>query len=283
MKKKCKKCGLIKNSTEFYNHKTTKDKLYPDCKKCNNEKKLKWQQENPEKVKLTSKRHYDKNPEKMRELNKKYRKENPDKVKEQNKKYYEENFKGNSDKIREKNKRGYENNKENIIKTNRKWAKANQERVKKNQKKYYEENIERIKERDRMYRLNNIERYRENFRKRAREHPEKIREANRKIRVKRMNCEGFHVCKEFDILKEKTGNICLCCKTKESELKNKYKDLDKKYWKLTEDHIIPLAKGGSDFIDNIQPLCMYCNSVKNANIISLEKLRKIIYENGKYL
>jgi hypothetical protein len=70
---------------------------------------------------------------------------------------------------------------------------------------------------------------------------------------------GSHTFGEWELLKKQYNNTCPCCGLSEPfNQRSKY---------LTEDHIIPLSKGGSDLIENIQPLCSKCNSIKNSKII----------------
>ena len=73
---------------------------------------------------------------------------------------------------------------------------------------------------------------------------------NQRNRTKRVN-GGSHTFAEWETLKAQYNWTCLACRKTESEIK------------LTEDHIIPVSKGGSDNIENIQPLCLKCNLSKH--------------------
>lgn len=85
------------------------------------------------------------------------------------------------------------------------------------------------------------------------QNPEKIREYARKRRARKVQAEGSFTIEEWLSLCEKHKNKCLCCGRDDLA--------------LTQDHVIPLVKGGTDDISNIQPLCSRCNSRKRTEII----------------
>ena len=84
--------------------------------------------------------------------------------------------------------------------------------------------------------------------------------------ARKHNAKGFFTLEEWRILKNKYKNTCLSCGKKEPKIR------------LTIDHMKPLIKGGSNYIRNIQPLCVSCNCKKNSKIINYRKL----YEKSSY-
>ena len=63
-----------------------------------------------------------------------------------------------------------------------------------------------------------------------------------------VSAPGFHTKEQWDAELRTANGVCPMCK--------------KVGVRLTKDHVIPLSMGGSDNIENIQPLCGPCNTRK---------------------
>jgi len=136
-------------------------------------------------------------------------------------------------------------NNDGLLAYRKKWKKEHPDKMKSYRKKWNEKNPEMAKICVENWQRNNPERYAANTR---------VSASRRRAFLR--NAEGTHTLDEWLALKNSYGNICLCCKISEEELHQLTK------MRLTEDHIIPLHDGGSNWITNIQPLCKSCN-VKN--------------------
>ena len=152
---------------------------------------------------------------------------------------------------------------------NRLWKARNRQRVKEYNLKYYLEHSEYYKQYRKKYYQNNKDKFRGYDKKRnktehrkacclqwKKEHKEVIRFINKRRKYIKKNAIGNHTLQEWNMLKEKYNFICVSCKKQEPEIK------------LTADHIVPLSKGGSNYISNIQPLCVSCNSSKHIQTIN---------------
>jgi len=78
-------------------------------------------------------------------------------------------------------------------------------------------------------------------------HPEVDVANQAKRRTRKTRAGGSYVAQQFLSLCKECHYRCLCCGKRR---------------KLTADHVVPVAKGGTSNIDNIQPLCRFCNSSK---------------------
>jgi hypothetical protein len=156
-------------------------------------------------------------------------------------------------------------------KTNQ-WRLDNPDRKKENDRRWQKEHPENCAKRNKKWKINNLERCLEitrisgrNWRK---NNPEKQHLAcnlwkknnktkssiyENKRRAIKLKNGGSYTEKEWIELCHNFGNKCLAC--------------GKSNVKLTQDHVIPLVLGGSNSINNIQPLCKSCNCKKHKKII----------------
>lgn len=135
-----------------------------------------------------------------------------------------------------------EEHKEQIAEYKKAWTKANAARTAASKREYYERNREEVIARSEEWAENNLEKVR------------RFKANNKRMRRAAKHASpGNFTAKEFEDLCGEYGNRCLCCGITGVELE--------------ADHVVPLTRGGSDDIENIQPLCGTCNRSKFVKIV----------------
>lgn len=198
--KYCPSCDKFFPPTKefFYGNKARWDKLTAYCKKCQDKRKKKFEQENPNYHRDYAKTH-----------------------------------------------RG-QYNQRTIA-----WRKAHKEQSREYEREWYHKNREHI--------LEHKKEYNKEYKKRP-DFKERRTVMDRNARARRRNVQGKHTVKEIkDQLKRQKGKCYWCGKKL-----NKDVDVDAPQ----VDHVIPLARGGTNDISNIVIACAACNQSKNDSLPS---------------
>lgn len=138
---------------------------------------------------------------------------------------------------------------------------ANSEKAREQLRRYRSANREKVREWDRNYRnspkrqkylasyvVENAEKISERRRQWLARNPDKSVSWVEARRVRLIGAAGSHTTAEWQELCAKYRHQCLACGASDV--------------RLTRDHIVPLSRGGDNYIDNIQPLCRSCNAKK---------------------
>ena len=133
----------------------------------------------------------------------------------------------------------------------RRWSKKNPDKRKIQSRRRYVNNTEKCRAMSERWRKNNPDKIRKHCKLWRDKHPEKKKKYKQEYRGKFTQAGEFNANlwnKKLELLNFR----CVYCGT------------DKR---ITCDHIIPLDKGGTNHIDNLQPLCVSCNSKKKNKLL----------------
>lgn len=128
------------------------------------------------------------------------------------------------------------------------WANWERERAK--NREYQIEHSEYISAKNRAYQQTHKERENERGRARRQANPWLHRIAKANKSATKVSAEGRFTVDEFKALCDAKGWVCSYCGKQLTEQT------------VSPDHIIPLTRGGSNYIANINPSCRFCNRTK---------------------
>jgi 5-methylcytosine-specific restriction endonuclease McrA len=123
-------------------------------------------------------------------------------------------------------------------------------------KKYRAKTVEQRKAYNAQYYKEHKEDYRRRLNGWRKDNPERAKIQIHNRRARKTQAGGSYTAEEWKALRKKHGFRCVCCGKRR---------------KLVPDHVIPIAKGGTSDIKNIQPLCQPCNSHKGTRTIDYRR------------
>ena len=186
---------------------------------------------NKERDALRHKLRYEANRTKVLERNRQYALEHPEVARRANEKYRL----ANKEKRREYDSSRYLANKARLLERCHEYKQNNKDKLK-------------------LYVLRNSERIAEQHRKYEEAHVEERRQSHQTSRLRRAKVEGSYTVGEWYERLLEYDNRCVYCGAAAE---------DTPEGRLTPDHLIPIVRGGTGYVDNLVPACLQCNLEKN--------------------
>ena len=263
--KTCITCKKEKELTEYPVRAESPDGFRNQCSACKKAVHAAWYQKNKKSQKVKRKAYREANHEAIKLAAHEAYWADPEKHRKIGKDYYWKN----RETIREKKARA-NLSEEALVRereTDNRYRAANKEKINAKRNLYYSDpkNRERLREQQRAARRANPEHYSEKNREWRKANPEKIKalenlKAMRRKAVETDNhtMEELHAYWKANGMDPKRCTYCDAWHTKWT----------RGGWKVSVgDHVVPLSKGGNDFMENIVPCCFSCNASKGARIL----------------
>lgn len=210
-----------------------------------------------------------------KECTKAYRERNKEKIKEYSKKYYE----ANAEELRRKSLEYHYANREERVQKTKEWKIKNKDKVinyrinnkdknREYRRRYREKNAEADNKRANEWRKKNCDKVSEYRKKWISENKDKCRKYNQKRRASKKSNGGFYTDAEWEECLEFFNHKCA------------YSGEDME--RVSADHIIPLSKGGTSYINNIVPCELKINDSKGSKNLEEWYLSQEFYSDERY-
>jgi hypothetical protein len=226
--KRCRKCGFIKPVILFPRNRHSSDGYRSRCKPCHAADVRQWTHAEPERL------------ERVRHRAAEWKEQHPEQHRANERKRHRERWR--DDPVfrrasREKWRRYRQKNAERCAAAYRKWVQDNPERARARNRRWAARHREKTRERAKAWRLTNPDKAKALW-----------RASKSRRRARELGAPGTTPRAKLQARWDYFGGRCWICGGEANSI----------------DHVIPLARGGSNWPSNLRPACLVCNTRKGA-------------------